>query len=163
MSEKKSTTTEAEPLDIDAWIDGAELPEAEVTLAAKGKALALLTDLRERRDKDLRTRSTPGRMVQAAGHELDEQIATLTAEVRASEKTFRVRAVDGDTHQALLTQHRGAGEQAVLEAMVAAASVAPVLTLEQVHRLRLVVGEGQFKLLADTVVRLSFDPPSLDF
>lgn len=162
MSEKKDTQ---EPLDIDAWIDGAELPEAEVTLAAKGKSLALLNDLREQRARDRRRRpATPGRMVQVdVAHELDEQIETLTAEVRASERTFRVRAVDGDTHQALVTQHRGAGEQAVLEAVVAAASVAPVLTVEQVHRLRQAVGEGQFKLLADTVIRLSFDPPSLDF
>lgn len=166
MSEKKSTTTEAEPLDIDAWIDGAELPEAEVTLAGKGKTLAVLTDLRERRAKDLRNRRrgvAPGRMAPMdETHELDEEIAELAAEVRASERTFRVRAVDGDTHQAIITQHRDAGDQAVGEAVVAAAMVPP-MTVEQVHRLRLAVGEGQFSLLARTVNRVSFDAPSLDF
>jgi hypothetical protein len=154
------------PLDLDAWIDGAERPEAEVTLAAKGKSLAVLNDLRDKRARDLRKRPrTPGRMTpEDESHDLDEQIAELEAEVKASERTFRVRGIDGDTHQAILNDLKGQPANLIIEAIVAAAMIEePPVDREKVHRLRQMVGEGQFKLLSDTVQRASFEAPDLDF
>lgn len=162
----KSTTEEKTPLDIDAWIDGAERPEADVTLAAKGKSLAVLRSLEDERSRDLRKRrAEAGRMVQPGEHELDAEIEKLKAEVRASERTFRIRGIDGDTHQALVEKHRGDKDSGkkLSDAITAAAMVDPTMSPEQVHRLRQAVGEGQFSMLWNAVTTASFEQPDLDF
>ena len=162
----KNVKDDAPALDIDAWIDGAERPEADVTLAAKGKSLAALRSLEDQRGRDLRKRrAESGRMVNVTEHELDAEVAELKAEVRASERTFRIRGIDGDTHQALVEKHRNDKDSGkkLSEAITAAATVDPVMTPEQVHKLRQAVGEGQFSMLWGAVTSTSFEQPDLDF
>lgn len=168
MAKIDEITTEREPLDIDAWIDSAERPEAEVTLTSKGKSLAALAHLRKQRRKVLAGRTVaPGRMVKSSeATEFDEDIAELEAEVKAHERTFLLRGIDGDTHLELLRQNResGAGEQGMINLVVSACMVAPTMTVDQVARMRKAVGEGQFGRLWRTAQSLSFDAePDLDF
>lgn len=161
MSDTESTT---DALDIDAWIDGAERGEAEVTLTSKGKALTALATLRKKRARALGA-PVPGRMVKesAGTTEFDDDIAELEAEVKANEITFRLRGIDGETHQGLLREYPR-DKHLLMNAIVAACVVSPEVTVEKVTRIRKGIGEGQFGRLWQTAQSLSFDAePDLDF
>ena len=162
MSDKQK---QDEPLDIDAWIDGAEPPEGEIEISSKGKAHVQLERLKQRRlQAQLASRSS-GRMVPVdVPDDIDEQITRLEATVQSGVRTFRLQAVDGERWREIMREHGKEEGSRVDEYLVAECLVDPRLDHAGVVRLRKAIREGQFMRLAKACNSVSFDAePSLDF
>lgn len=147
-----------EVLDIEAWLAGAELPEATVRVSSKGKAVVERAKLL----KEQRTNAT-GRMANPVDPATTKRINELTKLIEQNERDFTLRGLDGDTAVALQQEHSGSGSE-FDEHLVAASLIEPKMTQAQVHSVRMAVGEGQFRRLAKAAASLTFDSePTVDF
>ncbi len=161
---KNEEKTSTAVTDIDAWISGAELPEDEITLSSKLKAMTKAKRLRGERRRLLGANRVPGQMAGVDTEALDAEIEALDAEVEAGMGTFRIRGVERSKWNAIMKAHGKKEGDYVDEQLVAAALIDPKLDQPGVARLRTAIGEGQFMRLAKACNSLSFDSePSVDF
>lgn len=150
-----------EPLDIDAWLSGAERPEDTIRISSKGKAVAERARLVKERDTT-KARAT-GRMAAPADPASTKRIAELDKVIEAGMAEFRLRGMDSDAAIELQTDHKDAGS-AFDEHLIARCLVSPVMDQAKVHKMRQAIGEGQFRRLARAAASLTFDSePSADF
>lgn len=147
--------------DIEAWIAGAERPEDTIRVSSKGKAVAERARLVKEQTKA--QRSATGRMANPVDPKLARRIAELDKEIASGERDFRLRGMDADAAVALQNDHKDSGAE-FDEHLIAGCLVDPKLDQATVHKLRLAVGEGQFRRLARAAASLTFDAePSTDF
>lgn len=150
--------------DVDEWLTGAKLPEHCVEVYRRGDLLAVADDLIRRigqAEVDEGLERALGEGESAAA--LREQYEQVVAEFKASAMTFRVRAIK-ESEMAVLDakvergeirkEDRGAHE-------IALASVEPKLTVEQVQKMRDVVGPAQVQKIYSAVFRATGEQPQV--
>ena len=153
--------TTPEPLDIDAWLSGAERPEDTIRVSSKGKAVAERARLVKERDAT--AARAAGRMAAPADPATAKRIAELDKVIEAGMAEFRLRGMDSDSAVELQTEHKDSGA-AFDEHLVARCLVSPKMDQPKVHQMRQAIGEGQFRRLARAASSLTFDSePSADF
>lgn len=125
--------------------------EKRVDLVADGPLLAeyeglnaQLADAINRERTSLADGSVP--------HELAERVAALEPQIRAATVTFVVRAIGRNAHSRLDAEHRTGDDGRLnmatfMPALVAACSVDPAMTVEDVTKLSDVLSQGQFLAL----------------
>lgn len=148
------TDTSAGGFDLDAWLDGAALPEKAVTVYGRadlvGEYEALDAELASLRAQTVES----GMMNSPAGarsREIAERMTQVRDDLQRSRLVVRVRAL---THDVAAELTRAADnlpederEDWIAEHWIAAAVIRPAMTVEQVQKLRARIGEGQFVLI----------------
>ena len=144
------TDTEQD-FDLDAWIDGARLPERSVTVYGRADLVAEHQALEEERQRLERASIGDDRI---AGPLYDVAAQVIEAEKRMQESalTIRFRALMRDEAKAITSaapkDSSGEPEADYLAAAwLAASSVSPKMTPDQVNAIRAKIGEGQFNSL----------------
>lgn len=130
--------------DLEAWISSARMPERSVTVYGRGD---LLAD-HQAAEETLRARkAADDRLVGDGGRQgLADQVRELEAQIRASQRTFRVRGLTAAEQKAAQDAAKAEqGDDADITAhWLAASTISPVMTLEQVRAVRGKIGEGQY-------------------
>jgi len=143
------------PLDIEALLAEAELPETSVTICLKGSLAARFEAL------DAQLSSRPAVRTSLAGDPeaaaIAAELAALREQMLAHERVFALRAQPALTFAALRAtmpdrQGTAAEDYAALYhqwvcRLVAATCYDPVMTVEQVERLAGVLSDGQWRKL----------------
>lgn len=159
------------PLDIEALLAEAELPETSVTLCLKGSLVSRFEAL----DIQLsHLPATPGSLAgntEAAG--IAAQLEQLRAEMAAHERVFLIRAMPALPFAALRAaqpnkagktdeQFADAYHQWVCQ-VVASSCYDPEMTVEQVDRLCAVLSDGQWRRLSNAAWGINNDNSTIPF
>ena len=161
-----TSTPQDQTFNLDAWIDGINLPETTVTVYADARAanrdIELQAELREALAAERATGDGDG-LERSLGDGADsDRITALIDEnyqaMKASALTFRVRALPQTRVDDLLTAHRsplGILQDSFIAASLAEQIVSPTVTVEQAERLRARLPAGEFKKLSDAASNLT--------
>lgn len=172
MPTAKKPTTPV-PLDFDAILAGATRREGTVRLCLAGAVLAELEELEAALDRAKEDTAPspslagPGRSPQAAA--LEEQIASTRQRMRDAEVPFRFRALGDSAWSELLAAHPPAEKGHLFNpagfapAAIAACSVAPEMTADQVTQLYEVINQGQQTELWDKVWEINTEAVAIPF
>ena len=140
----------SEDFNLDDWIEGASLPETSVTVVGDGKLKAEFEELDEQL-KRAQSTYDDDRLVDPSA-EVAERMRDVSQRMKASERTFRFRALTRAEGKAVSaeTPKDDSGEpdaDLLAAAWLAASSVSPKMTADQAVRIRARIGEGQFNAL----------------
>lgn len=157
-------TVAADEFDLDAWIDGAKLPEKSVTVYGRADLVAEFEQLNEQlRTMKAAATLDDGRLSGDPQARLARRMEDVRTEMQSSALTFRFRAIlkeagdeirgaapkdsDGDPDGGYVAAH-----------WIAAACVSPAgLTAEKANAIRARIGEGQYAALWNTAWSVSND------
>lgn len=155
--------TELDPasFDIDAWLDGASRPETVVELHRAGHLLATLADIEARMRVAEATSPQDRSITDESPESLGEEWSRVAQEWADSALRVRVRAL---TTPEIKKARKAAKDAKAPEDdhvlwVVAAGTVEPQLTPEQLVTLRDRIGEGELAVLSAAVLRLSNEAP----
>jgi hypothetical protein len=148
-------TDAPQPFDLDAWIDGAKLPEKAVTVYGRADLVAEHHELSQQLQA---ANSGPSldddRMVGSPSGRLAQQIRDVEEQMRKSALTFRFRAIlDGDIEAA--KKAHPSNENARAYFMLTKQVVHPQVSEAQWPKIRERIGEGQFEALLNTAAEAS--------
>lgn len=147
--------TPAEPFDLSAWLDDAQLPQRAVRVVGRADLIATYQEL-DARLAAARAVATGGMLVsRTEERRLAEEMSAVRAAIEASTIEFRFRALTGEEWAEISDSVKKPGEEgntaAFPEAAIAAACVSHTMTREQSALLRRKIGEGQYRALWDAV------------
>lgn len=126
--------------DLEGWISSARLPERSVTLYARGDLYAA----HQAAEAELRAyKVVDDRIGQDPTGELAQRVRDLETQMRGSAKVFRVRALTA-AEQDRVRKDAGEDAEDVSAQWLALSTIEPVVTVDQVRRLRERLGEGQY-------------------
>lgn len=145
---------DAEEFDVEAWIASGSLPERTVTVCVNG-GLVAEHELLVRELESLKGESRVGDPTK----KLARQIVALEEKMLAGSRTLRVRALTS----AQQAQCQVGDKELVNERWLAAATVEPVLTVDQVQRLADVIGTGQFAKWLNAAIEVSTQDVTVPF
>lgn len=134
----------AKDFDIEAWLNGARLPERSVEIYQRPDLLATINEL------DAELERTPAEEESLGGERaaLEEKYNEVAAQIAASRTVFRVRALTGDQITRFDKKHPKIDPENRMAHLLAMAIVAPApMSFEQVQRLRAVIGDAQYARL----------------
>lgn len=141
--------------DLDAWIDGAKLPEKAVTVYGRADLVAEHHELNQRlqdagRDDGLQD----DRLTGSPAGRLAQQIRDIEEQMRKSALTFRFRAIlDADVEAA--KKAHPSNDDARAYFMLTKQVVHPQVTEAQWPKIRERIGEGQFEALLNAAAEAS--------
>lgn len=141
--------------DLDAWIDGAKLPEKAVTVYGRADLVAEHYELTKQLE-DASTDEARGdeRLSGSPGPRLARQIREVEDQMRSSALTFRFRAIlDADVEAA--KKAHPSNDDARAYFMLAQQVVHPQVAEEQWPKIRARIGEGQFEALLNAAAEAS--------
>lgn len=139
--------------DLDAWLEGAALPEKVAVVYGRGDLAAeydalneQLSEVRARRDDGMLNGGIDARRI-------GDRMTEIRDALLASKLNVRLRALPKSQQVEIRTAAEALPEEQqqdfVAEQWISACSVAPVMTVEQVRKLRARIGEGQFAQVWD--------------
>lgn len=149
---------------LEAWIDGARLPEEVATVYGRrdlrAEYLALeqqLIEARETREKN--ERGGDDRLTsRATERQIAERMDAIRDEMVKSKRTFRFRGIlDTEIEKIKAEAPKGTSPAGITYRILAAQAVEPKLSWEQVERIHASIGEGQFNTLLEAAHKASAD------
>lgn len=139
---------------LEAWIDGARLPEEVATVYGRrdlrAEYLALEQELTTARDARIKGESSGDERLtsKTAERRIAERMETIREQMLASRRTFRFRALlDTEVEQVQKDAPKDTSAKEMTYRLLAVQSVEPKLTWEQLKRINAAIGEGQFNEL----------------
>lgn len=140
--------------DLDSWIDGAKVPERSETVYGRADLVAEIQSLEvELRAAKARTENDDRLGSPDSPEVIARKIQAARDDMEKSARTFRFRALDSATVKSIHARAPKVDDNPdadfIAREYVAAASVEPKLTTDQVQKIRDNIGEGQFSLLWD--------------
>lgn len=141
--------------DLDAWIDGARLPEKAVTVYGRADLVAEHYELSQQLQAASATPAVDDdRMVGSPAGRLAQQIRDVEEAMRSSALTFRFRAIlDGDVEAA--KKAHPSDDDARAYFMLSKQVMHPQVTEAQWPKIRERIGEGQFEALLNAAAEAS--------
>jgi hypothetical protein len=159
------------PLDIEALLAEAELPETSVTLCLKGSLASRFEAL----DAQLSARpSTPGSLAgDVEAGQIAAELAAIRAEMLDHERVFLLRAMPALPFAAIRAaqpEKAGKSDTEFADAyhlwvcqVVAGTCYDPEMTVEQVDRLCAVLSDGQWRRLSNAAWSINHDDSTIPF
>jgi len=149
--------TKSDDFDLNAWIDGAKLPEKSATVYGRADLVAEYEAL----DQQLRAEKARGDVDDARlSGDPKVAIAQRMDEVRsalqASALTFRFRALLDAEAKPIREAHKGGDEELTFK-LLSVQVVEPKVSAEQWPKIRERIGDGQFAHLVEAAGSASYD------
>lgn len=147
--------------DIDAWISGAQLPEATVRVSARGNLAATLEEeeaaLAAARSKALDDDRLNGPGVSSEAAAIAARIKALHDEMDGSWLTIRLRSLTpAESEQVQKLAEEGDAVQATLKALATQTVEPKGMTVERWAAMRERIGVGQFTSVVQAANRVSY-------
>lgn len=147
--------TPAEPFDLSAWLDDAQLPQRAVRVVGRADLIATYQEL-DARLAAARAVATGGMLVsRSEERRLAEEMTAVRRAIEASTIEFRFRALTAEEWADIDESVPKPGEEghgaARAAAGISAACTSHSMTREQAELLRRKIGEGQYKAMWDAV------------
>lgn len=165
MTDQPTRLAPAAHVDLDAWLEGVELPTEDVTVYSKASAVARHAELneqlalaklraeRQRNGEQDEERSMGEEGAQADVDRLTAAIDANYQDMKASGRTFTLAALTMDEYDRLIEENQGDAKGFAIQSIGLAAK--PELSVDQVERLRKRLPMTEFNRLLDTVTRLT--------
>lgn len=146
----------SEDFDLDAWIDGAKLPEKAVTVYGRADLVAEHHELTEQLQAANARTIDDDRMVGSPKGRLAQQIRDVEEQMRSSALTFRFRAILDADVEAAKKAHPG-DDDARTYFMLTRQVIHPEVAEAQWPQIRSKIGEGQFAALLEAAAQASYE------
>jgi len=149
----KSTTDD---FDLDAWIDGAKLPEKSATVYGRADLVAeyeaLDAQLRAEKAKSVDDERLTGDPKVA----IAERMADVRDRLQGSALTFRFRALLDSESKPIREAHKGSDDELTFK-LLSVQVLEPKVSPEQWPKIRERIGDGQFSHLVEAAGAASYD------